>query len=515
MLSFRTVALLTVVATSTAFAQRAAPSAQDLAEVKAKYVKREVRIAMRDGASSSRPSTFRAIRRRQYAILMSRTPYGVAPYGDTAYRASLGPSKRFQDEGFIFVYQDVRGRYMSEGTFAYMTPHIAKKSGPKDIDESTDTYDTIEWLVKNVTPTTTARVGIVGHLVSRLLRLGRDDRRAPGAQGGVAAGADRRLVRRGRLPSQRRALPRARRSTSSRTSIARARARHDRSGPSPLRHGTPDGYQLLPRPRARWRNVDAEATSSGQVAFWNAHASTHPNYDAFWQARNLLPHLKKISAGGAGRSAAGTTPRTCSARWRRTERSRRRTPARTTRSSSARGGTAAGRAATARASARRRPLRLQAPRQYLPRAASSCRSSSATSSRARASRSSPKALVFETGANRWRDFDAWPPKERDREDAVLPRRRAGSRSSRRPTRRRAVRRATSATRARPVPYTTEIVDRHDRQYYMTDDQRFAAPAARRAGVPDATPLTEDVTLAGPLGRRPAGRRRRAPTRTGS
>ena len=80
---------------------------------------------------------------------MSRTPYTVAPYGEDKYKLSLGTFPALMREGFIFVYQDVRGRWMSEGTFDDIRPQTLKK-GPKDIDESTDTYDTIDWLVKNI-----------------------------------------------------------------------------------------------------------------------------------------------------------------------------------------------------------------------------------------------------------------------------------------------------------------------------------------------------------------------------
>ena len=75
-------------------------------------------------------------------------------------------------DGYIFVYQDVRGRLMSEGEFVNMRPHQPAKTGPADIDESTDTYDTIDWLLKNV-PGHNGHVGHVGHLVPRLLHVRR------------------------------------------------------------------------------------------------------------------------------------------------------------------------------------------------------------------------------------------------------------------------------------------------------------------------------------------------------
>ncbi len=85
-----------------------------------------------------------------YPILLLRTPYGIGPYAEDGFRGSLGPNKHFAAEKYIFAYQDVRGCYMSEGVFDNMRPQLAKPGGPKDIDESTDTYDTIDWLVKNV-----------------------------------------------------------------------------------------------------------------------------------------------------------------------------------------------------------------------------------------------------------------------------------------------------------------------------------------------------------------------------
>ena len=93
--------------------------------------------------------------------MLDRTPYSVRPYGIDNYKTALGPSEKFAKENFIFVYQDVRGRYMSEGEFVNMTPHRAVKRGPQDTDESTDTYDTIEWLIKNI-PNNNGKVGMWG-----------------------------------------------------------------------------------------------------------------------------------------------------------------------------------------------------------------------------------------------------------------------------------------------------------------------------------------------------------------
>ncbi len=131
--------------------------------VRENYSKFEYRIPMRDGArlftSVYVPKDVFADG-KAYPIMMDRTPYSVGPYGADVFRAAIGPSEFFQKEKFIFVYQDVRGRYMSEGSFENIRPHKPVK-GPKDTDESTDTYDSIDWLIKHV-PGNTGKVGLWG-----------------------------------------------------------------------------------------------------------------------------------------------------------------------------------------------------------------------------------------------------------------------------------------------------------------------------------------------------------------
>src|SRR5262249_31033123 len=89
------------------------------------------------------------------------TPYSVSPYGEDQYKKRLGPSDEFEKAGYIFVYQDVRGRYLSEGDFLEMRPHLDVKESPKDVDDSTDTYDTIEFLLKHL-PNNNGKAGIWG-----------------------------------------------------------------------------------------------------------------------------------------------------------------------------------------------------------------------------------------------------------------------------------------------------------------------------------------------------------------
>src|SRR5206468_2011326 len=136
-------------------------AAQGVESVKANYTKYEYRIPMRDGVRLFTAVYVPKDQTQRYPILLTRTPYSVRPYGEDAYKSGLGPSPLFANDGYIFVYQDVRGRWMSEGEFVNMRPHRPQKNGSQDIDESTDTYDTIDWLIQHV-PNHNGRVGMWG-----------------------------------------------------------------------------------------------------------------------------------------------------------------------------------------------------------------------------------------------------------------------------------------------------------------------------------------------------------------
>src|ERR1044071_32107 len=117
--------------------------------IKSHYTKSEVMIPMRDGVKLFTSIYEPKDKKQKYPIMFDRTPYSVAPYGPKEFRTSLGPDELFAREGYIFVYQDVRGRYMSEGVYEDVRPYIPHKTG-NQIDETTDTYDTVDWLTKNV-----------------------------------------------------------------------------------------------------------------------------------------------------------------------------------------------------------------------------------------------------------------------------------------------------------------------------------------------------------------------------
>lgn len=113
--------------------------------VQENYTKTVKYIPMRDGVKLYTVIYAPKDTSKKYPIMMQRTCYSVAPYGENEFKSSLGPNKFMMEDGYIFVYQDVRGRWMSEGTFNNMTPNIPGNDldNTEDIDESSDTYDTV------------------------------------------------------------------------------------------------------------------------------------------------------------------------------------------------------------------------------------------------------------------------------------------------------------------------------------------------------------------------------------
>jgi putative CocE/NonD family hydrolase len=146
---------------ASAFPQGRGGNPAQIEYIRSNYTKSEFHVPMRDGLKLFTSVYVPKDTSQPWPIMLQRTPYGVGPYGADAYRGALGPSDLFAREGFIFVYQDVRGRGQSEGVFDDPPAHKLHFSGPADADESTDSYDTIDWLVKNI-PNNNGRVGTWG-----------------------------------------------------------------------------------------------------------------------------------------------------------------------------------------------------------------------------------------------------------------------------------------------------------------------------------------------------------------
>lgn len=265
-------------------------TAQQSERVRERYTKYEYQIPMRDGVRLFAAVYVPKDTARSYPILLTRTPYSVRPYGVDSYPNSLGPSEHFEKEGFIFVYEDARGRYMSEGEFQQVRPHVPNKRGPQDIDESTDTYDTIEWLLKNI-PNHNGKVGMIGisqpgfHVAASLIdshpALKAASPQAPTADYYINDdvyhnGAFMLAANFGFYSSFR----------------PRAGAPTPPKPGTPFEMGTPDGYDFylkLPLPMAEWN----QKLFNGEATYWQ-EIIDHPNYDEFWQKRSLWKFMNNV-----------------------------------------------------------------------------------------------------------------------------------------------------------------------------------------------------------------------------
>jgi uncharacterized protein len=460
-------------------------SAQGLEYVKAHYTKHEYKIPMRDGVRLFTSVYVPKDASKSYPILLNRTPYSVRPYGVDQSKSDLGPHPGYGTSGYIFAYQDVRGRWMSEGVFVNMRP--IKADVEKDaVDESTDTYDTIDWLVKNL-PNNNGRVGQSGisypgfytacGLVGSHPALKAASPQAPVLDWFV--GDD--FHHNGAL-----FLPHA--------FNFLANFGHPRPYPTskpgpPFEHGTPDGYDFFlkmgPLP-----NADARYYK-GDVPFWD-EMMQHGTYDAYWKARNLRPHLKDVkpavmTVGGwfdaenlfgaleCYRNIEATSPGISNTlvmgpwfhgQW---------------------GG---GRASTGESLGHvkfdaktsdfyRESIEFPFFEHHLKGAPDP---------------GLPEAFVFQTGTNQWKKLDAWPPKSA----------RPGRLSFHSGGRLELNAEEFDAEGfdeyvsdpSKPVPSNPDIAIGMTREY-MVDDQRFAA---RRPDVLvyQTEPLETEITLAGPV-----------------
>lgn len=451
--------------------------------VRSNYVKYEYYIPMRDGVRLFTSVYLPVDQSDKYPILMVRTPYTVRPYGIDKYKTLLGPTEAFDRQGFIFVFQDVRGKYMSEGEFVNMRPHNPNKKSTKDIDESTDTYDTIEWLINNI-PNNNGNVGqwgisYPGFYSSAGMIDSHPALKAVSPQAPISDWFWDDMHHHGAF-----VLPLGFNFFSS---FGQARPEPTTEGGKRFDHGTADGYQFFLE-LGPLKNAN-EKYFKGEIDFWNK-MTEHPNYDAFWQSRNILPHLKNVNAavmivGGwfdtedlygplkTYRSVEEKNPDTFNilvmgpwyhGGWRRSD------------------GDRLGDANFGFKTSEyfRENHQLKFFNHYLHNDSGDV--------------DLPEATVFETGANRWRSFDAWPPVDVEKKKLFLhddgklafdADQSAGTDYD-----------EYISDPAKPVPYTKQITTGWARNY-MTEDQRFAA---RRPDVLvyRSEVLEEDLTFAGPI-----------------
>ena len=454
--------------------------------VKAHYTKYEYRIPMRDGKKlftavyvpkqSAFPSDA-----GPYPIMMDRTPYSVGPYGEDQYPAHLGPSDEFEKGGYIFVYQDVRGRWMSEGEFVEMHPHIDDKKSPQDVDDASDTYDTIEFLLKNVQGNN-GKVGIWGisypgfytsaSIIDSHPALVAASPQAPmtdlfKGDDAYHGGAFMLSANFGFYvffaPQKEPQTP------------------HPTVG---FDFGTPDTYRFY-LDAGNLVNMEAKYLKGSNWLY--VDQMKHNTYDSYWVARDLENHMKNVKCavlvvGGwyDAEDLAGPYKT-----FNAINKFNPETPTTLVEGPWVHGGWARGDGShlgdiqfNAKTSDYFR-ANVQFPffEHYLKGKGAA----------------QPKAVVFETGTNVWRSLDSWPPKAAVAKTLYFH---AGGKLSFDPPSEAAGSDSYVSDPAHPVPfvgYTTDTVP----QRYMVDDQRFASYRPDVL-VYESDILTEDVTIAGPI-----------------
>ncbi len=457
--------------------------AQDSAYLVNNYDKLEQYITMRDGVRLFTSIYMPKDKTTKHPIMLSRTPYSCAPYGADEYNSGLWRrhQRYYIREGYIMVFQDVRGRWMSEGQFVDVRPFNANKSG-KEIDEASDTYDAIDWLVKNV-PSNNGRVGVMGisypGFYSTMAALsGHPALKAVSPQAPVTdwfMGDD--FHHNGAFFQMD--------GFSFYSSFGQPRPQPTTVGPPRFEFPTPDNYDFYLHDVGPIKNFN-DRYLGDSIAFWK-DLMAHPNYDDFWQARNprnFVTNVKPAMLVVGGLFDAED----CFGAWRTYEAIEEKSPAADNRlvmgpwyhgQWAGDDGDNLGHVQFGGNTSTYYQNQIEIPffNHYLLDKGDLANLAEAT--------------VFFTGENKWHEYDQWPPKgETDRTIYFQP---DGSLNWSKPTARKS---STSylSDPSHPVPYTEGVHLRRTREY-MIDDQRFAA---RRPDVLtfETDVLTENLTLAG-------------------
>jgi putative CocE/NonD family hydrolase len=485
-------ALALLVSAGCAFPQGGGGYEAQIAYNRAHYTKSEYRIPMRDGAKLFTAVYAPTDAGQRYPILLERTPYGAGPYGAGHYPAALGPSDLFTQEGFIFVYQDVRGCGESEGVFEDPPAHKLHFSGPADADESTDSYDTIDWLVKNI-PNNNGRAGTWGMsypgffsafgLINAHPALKAASPQAPMADVGdgddsyhngaffLAENFDFFLDFNPRPASTASTAPQD----------------------NDLSLDTPDEYDFFLRMGTLAGAEEKYFKHRNQ--FWTTIV-THDTYDTFWSSRALWPQMSNLTAavlvvgGWFDTQDLGGTLKL----YQAIAQDRSAPAATLVMGPWSHGGWSRGEGDTlGNLNFREKTARFYREQIEFPFFLQHLKGKGGGLNIGTGG-TLPAAWVFVTGRNVWRMFDTWPPTNAVRRSLYLDA--GGKLSFTAPEGDGSQFDEYVSDPAKPVPVTGEIGV--DLSYdYMTHDQRFAA---RRPDVLayQTEPLKQALTIAGPV-----------------
>jgi uncharacterized protein len=448
------------------------------------YTKTEVYIPMRDGVRLY-TAIYSPKADGKHPILMTRTPYSIAPYGTKAYMAFwYSPYMAYFKKNYIAVLQDVRGCYMSEGTFLDVRPYIRNKEA-RQTDEASDTYDTIDWLVKNV-KNNNAKVGVfgfsyMGFYATMAALSGHPALKAVSPQAPVTdwfMGDD--YHHNGAFMEMD--------AFNFSTSFDKPRPSPTTVSPSGFPYYTKDTYEFFINAGPL---KDLSKLTGDSLKFWN-ELFRHPNYDGWWQVRNTRNDVNHIPTQVATLEVGGLfDAEDCFGAWNLYKAIEQNANNNNKLvigpwfhgEWTLGGGDYLGNVRFGSKTADYYMQNIEQPffEYYLEGTGDINKIK--------------KATIFFTGQNQWRTFDKWPPE--DKTDKPLYLYSDGSMGWNAPADddSKGFKQFTSDP-SKPVPYT-EGIHFHRTREYIDDDQRFAA---RRLDVLvyQTDSLTEDITLAGPI-----------------
>ncbi len=456
------------------------------------YTKKEVYIPMRDGVKLFTSFYIPTDGAGEHPFLLTRTPYSCAPYGEDKYAAIWNTYRMaYARAKYIFVTQDVRGRYMSEGVFADVRPFILNKKRKSGIDESTDTYDAIDWMVKNI-PGNNGRVGVMGtsypgFYSTEAALSGHPALKAVSPQAPVTDwfmgddfhhnGAFFMMDAFSFYPYFGQPHP-------------KPKMEYGKGFSTPIK----DNYKFYLQ-AATLKNLSAMIGDS--ILFWH-EMMQHPNYDLWWQARNARTGLYNVKpamlwVGGL------FDAEDCFGAWNCYKATKKQSPQTNNKivmgpwyhGQWSREGSYLGNIRFGSNTSAWYQQNIEIPffQYYLSDQGSV--------------NNLAEANIFFTGENNWKTFTQWPPANVAYKDLIITQDgKLSFEKDQRPPRLMGRNGAGSGISeytsdpAHPVPYT-DAVHEHRTREYMTDDQRFAS---RRPDVLtfSSDVLLQDLTLAGPV-----------------
>ncbi len=465
--------------------------------VKENYTKKEVKITMRDGIKLHATIYAPKDTTKTYPILLQRTPYSCRPYGEDQMRSKISPNEILMKEGNIIVYEDVRGRWMSEGVYDNMRAYIPNKI-EKQSDETTDTYDTIDWLVKNI-PHNNGKVGTwgisyPGHYATVSTIDAHPALKAASPQACIGDFFFDDFHHNGAfLLSYFRAISLFGTYKDQPT---------DSAWYSFPKMNTQDQYQFF-MDKGPLKNLNKyfqyDKPDSKNVAsksniddfFWKEIVE-HPNYDSVWQSKGIIQHLDKVPSTVATMIVGG---------WFDAE-------------------DLYGPLETYKGIEKHQPNNYNTlvfgpwdhggwSRSKVKNAVGNYYFGDSISLnfqknietkffnhflKGNGSKESglPEAYVYDTGKKEWKSYDVWPPKNAQKQSLFLAEDQNLSNTKANTSKISFV-----SDLKRPVPYSEDIKTVFTPRKYMTDDQRFAA---RRPDVLvfETEVMEEDMTLAGDI-----------------